>query len=154
MAQKIFTAPMGILRVPTENGLITVARVKNISAMERIDRTPVYELGTLNPVEDPAIGWMGTLSCEFHCIDLQTSQIPGAIDRSAKTVEEWANFLIFQETGVQLDVLRKKNDGTTELFVTIYNLFARSQGFNMPTQSLVGTTQEFDYLTPIFGVQS
>jgi hypothetical protein len=165
---RVLTAPLAIIRV---NG-ITVGKMKSIRCTESIRRGRVVGLGQLVVDELPALDWSGTLSAEFMTIDLKKSMIPGAINRIAKTIEDWTNSVLLQEDGVQIDILKRvKNPqqpdalfpnispdpnyiqrnitGTFEVFASVKGCFLTREGFNIAEGSISGRDVEFEYSTPI-----
>jgi len=165
---RVLTAPLAIIRV---NG-ITVGKMKSIRVTESIRRGRVVGLGQLVVDELPALEWSGTLSAEFMTIDLKKSMFPGAINRIAKTVEEWTNNVLLQEDGIQIDIMKRvKNPqqpdalfpnvspdpnfiqrnitGTFEVFASIKGVFLTREGFNITESSISSRDVECEYSMPI-----
>jgi len=165
---RVLTAPLALIRV---NG-ITIGKMRSIRCTESIRRGRVVGLGQLVVDELPALEWNGTLSAEFMTIDLKKSMIPGAINRIAKTVEEWTNNVLLQEDGVQIDIMKRVKDpqqpdnlfpnvspdpnfiqrnitGTFEVFASIKGNFLTREGFNISEGSISSRDVEFEYTTPI-----
>lgn len=165
---RVLTAPLAVIRV---NG-ITIGKMKSISVTESIRRGRVVGLGQLVVDELPALEWSGTLSAEFMTIDLKKSMIPGAINRIAKTVEDWTNSVLLQDDGVQIDILKRvKNPqqpdalfpnispdpnfiqrnitATFDVFASVKGCFLTREGFSITESSISSRSVEFEYSTPI-----
>jgi hypothetical protein len=165
---RVLTAPLAVIKV---NGIV-IGKMRSIRCTESIRRGAVRSLGQLNIDELPAIEWSGTLSCEFMTIDLKKSMIPGAINRIAKTIDEWANNVLLQEDGVQIDILKRVKSiqqpdalfpnvspdpnfiqrnitGDYEVFASIKGCFLTREGFNISESSISSRDVEFEYTTPI-----
>jgi len=100
---RVMTAPLALIKVDG----ITIGKMKNIRCEESIQRTKVIGLGQLVPDELPPLSWEGTLTCGFFLIDLRKSQIPGAINRLTKDIDEWTNSILLQEDGVDITIYKK-----------------------------------------------
>lgn len=160
MDNKVMTAPLAFIKV---NGKV-VGKMKNIRVSESIQRGKVTALGQLHKDEVPAISWEGTVSCSFFCIDLRQSQIPGAINRNMNSIEDWANTVLLQEDGVQIDIMKKKKDDPNkrdsdypggiikaklEVFASIKAAFLNRENFDISEGQIAGRDVEMEYLTPI-----
>lgn len=150
------TAPLAVIKV---NG-VAIGKMRNIRVNEQLTRARVQGLGQLNKDELPAVEWMGTLTCDFFLIDFNRSQIPGAILRRVQTLEEWADTVLLQEDGIQVDILRKVADSTPrdasvpiasryEVFASVRGCFLNREGFDISEGQIGGRNQEFEYLYPI-----
>lgn len=156
MADRVMTAPLAIIKV---NG-VAIGKMRNIRVRESLQRARVQGLGQLNRDEVPVTSWEGTMSCGFFLIDYSKSQIPGAILRTANSIEQWATTVLLQESGVTVDLLRRVavspvRDGTVpieadlEVFASVRNAFLTSDSFDIAEGQVGGRDQEFEYLEPI-----
>lgn len=164
----VLTSPLAIISV----GGIRIGKMKNIRVTETLRRGRVVGIGSLVPDELPVLEWSGTLSCEFFCIDMKKSMIPGAINRITQNLEDWTNTVLLQEQGVDIDILKRvKNpqqpdaaftnvspdpnypqrviNGTFEIFASIKGNFLTREGFDISEGAISGRNVEFEYTTPI-----
>jgi hypothetical protein len=159
-ANKVMTAPLAIIKV---NG-VAIGKMKNIRVSESIQRGKVTGLGQLTKDELPALSWEGTISCGFFCIDLKTSMIPGAINRAVQNVQEWADTVLLQEDGVQIDIMKKVKDPAGKkdsdfpggviksklvVFASIKQAFLNRENFDISEGQVSGRDVEMEYLEPI-----
>lgn len=151
---RVMTAPLAIIKV---NG-VPIGKMKNIRISESFQRQKVVGIGQLFADELATVGWQGTLSCSFFNINFKISQIPGAIRRDVQTIEEFTNYLILQENGVQVDIMRKVKNGENakgipnaklEIYASIPNLFLTRENFDISDGQISGRDAEFEYLSPI-----
>ena len=64
-----FSGPLAIIKV---NGQ-AIGKMKTVNYNENVNRGRVGGLGTLNPLEVPALAWDGTLSCDSYLIDFKNT---------------------------------------------------------------------------------
>lgn len=156
MATKVLTSPLAIIKV---NG-VPVGKMKNIRVTEQMRRGRVSGLGALTPSELPSLEWSGTLSCGFYTINFDTSNLPKAIVRKVNNIDEFVDTVLLQEDGVQVDILRKVNDGLPdpitgiiksklEVFASVKGCFITREGFDISEGQISGKDADFDYTTPI-----
>lgn len=155
MADKVMTAPLGIIRV----GGVAVGKCKSLQLTESIRRGPVVGIGKLAASEMPALSWTGSLNMGFFLIDFSQSPIPGAILRVAQSVQQWEDTLALQQDGVQIDIMRKvvsSVDPATGMitsslviFASIKGAFANRESFDITEQQISGRNMDFDYITPV-----
>ena len=159
MATKIITAPIAIIKV----GGQPVGKMRNIRFTETIRRGKVMGLGTLTPCEVPALEWDGSLNCGFYLIDLsktvfENRDVGKAMYRGVQSVEEFADTLLLQEDGIQLDVYRKVRDTIDqfgvikhrlEIFASIQGVFITRESMDITESQISGRDADFEYITPI-----
>jgi len=165
MPQKTLTAPLALISTP---GGKPIGKMRGLRMTETIDRIPVRGIGALVPSELPAVGWSGSLTCDFFTIDLsgvdpQTgdphTRVPGSLARAVPDLAAWVDNVLLQEDGVQLEILKKiktgvnattgLNEGIHVPFGTIRGCFVNREGFDIQDGQVSGTNQEFMYLTPL-----
>jgi hypothetical protein len=149
------TAPLAIIKI---DGL-AIGKMKDIRISESIRRAEVTGLGTLTPSELAALGWSGSLTCDAYLADFRKSLLPGALNRSANTVNEWATNVLLQEDGITLDIYREVATGTKtatgllqgrlQLFVSVPGMFLNADSMNISEGQIGGRNQSFQYLYPI-----
>jgi hypothetical protein len=154
-SNRVITAPLAIIKVNGE----AVGKMRGLRVNENIQRGRVQGLGELTPQELPALSWAGTVTCDFFNIDFNLSSIPGAIARSAQTIQEFIDSLLLQEDGVQLNVYKKvKAAGAPssgiipseeQIYCTINGLFLDTESFDINEGQVSGRNQSFTYLYPI-----
>jgi hypothetical protein len=153
---RVITAPLGVIKVQG----VAVGKMKSIRVQETIRRGRVSGLGQLTPDEVPALEWSGTLSCGFYNISFDVSQLPKAILRKVNTLEEFVDTVLLQESGVQVDIMRKKKSGPPdpitgiipsqlEIFASVKGCFLTREGFEIQEGQISGKDADFDYTTPI-----
>jgi hypothetical protein len=155
MANKTMNAPLAIIKVKG----VAVGLMKNIRINETIRRGSVKGIGTLIPIELPALDWTGELSCSFYMIDLNLTGLPGGINRNAPTVQDWVDNVLLTEQAVDVVIYKKVPkafDPVTLLtsadvkpFATIRGCFADSDSFDISESQISGRDQRFSYLTPV-----
>lgn len=149
------SAPLAIIKVDGR----AIGKMKDIRINENIRRMPVRGLGSLTPKEFAPLEWEGTLTCSSYLVQFVTSLIPGAINRVAQTVDEWAMNVLLQEDGLTLDIYHRvatgaKNAngnrlGKLELFVSVPGMFMNSESMNISEGQIGGHDQSFQYINPI-----
>jgi hypothetical protein len=165
---RVLTAPLCVIKV---NG-IAIGKMKDLRVTESIRRGKVVGLGSLVPDELPAIEWEGSMTCGFYTIDLKKSMIPGLINRTVTSIEQWTNTVLLQEDGVQIDIYKRVKDpkqpdssfpnistdpnfiqrvinGKLELFASVMGCFINREAFNISESSISGRDVEIQYLQPI-----
>ena len=153
MAERVLTAPLAVIKV---NG-VAIGKMKNIRVSENLTRGRVSGIGQLTADELPPLSWTGTLSCSFYNIDFNKSQIPGALQRNVNTLKEWVDTVMLDETGVQLDIMKKVKDTETNgiitsklaVYATVKDLFLDTEGFDISEGQISNRDQSFTYITPI-----
>lgn len=152
---RVITAPLAIIKV----GGVAVGKMRNIRITETIRRGKVIGLGNLTPDELPALEWSGSMNAGFFNIDFRLSQIPGAIQRIAQNVTQWADTVLLQEDGVQVDIMKKVRDSVNpktgiitsklEVYASIKGCFLSREGFDISEGQISGRDTDFEYTTPI-----
>lgn len=155
---RVMTAPLALIKVNS----VTVGKMKNVRISETIRRGRVTGLGRLNPHELPALEWNGTLSCSSYNINFNLLANKSKIGtfRNSQTVEQWANSILLQESGLEIDILRKVKSGEIdketgrvetdyETFARVNGAFANREGFDLQEGQISGRDTEFEYLEPI-----
>jgi hypothetical protein len=154
-----FSGPLAIIKV---NGQ-AIGKMKSINYNENVNRGRVGGLGTLNPMEVPALSWDGTLSCDSYLIDFKAtmflnSDVGKAFYRGVQTIDDFINTVLLQEQGIQVDVLRKKalsQDAkgiitpTYEIFASITGVFMTREGMQIGENQLGGRNAEFTVINPV-----
>lgn len=152
------TAPLALIQVNS----VTVGKMKNVRISETIRRGRVTGIGRLNPHEVPALEWNGTLSCSSYTINFNLLANKSKIGtfRNNQTVEQWANSILLQESGLEIAILRKVKDGEIdpetgrvesklETFAKVNGAFANREGFDIQEGQISGRDTEFEYTEPI-----
>ena len=106
MPNNVLTAPMALLKV---NGL-PLGFCRGIRVNENFQRGEVREIGSLFTKEIPVLSWSGSVSLTFYNVDFSISQLPDAIKREVQTIQEFSQYLLFQCSGVTLDLYRSYKD--------------------------------------------
>lgn len=155
MANKVMTAPLAVIKVNN----VVVGKMKNIRVSETIRRGRVTGLGQLAADELPALEWTGSLSCSFYCVDFSISVMAAAMVRKVASIEEWANTVLLQENGIQIDIMRKVKDTIDpatgiitpklETFASVAGCVLSKEGFDISESQISGRDAEFEYTTPI-----
>lgn len=156
--KKVMTAPLAIIQINS----VTVGKMKNVRITEQIRRGRVTGLGSLTPLELPALEWSGSLTCSSYTINfnLLANVAKKGTFRNANSLEEWANAILLQEDGLEISILRKVKDGaidtetglvTTkyETFAKVAGAFATREGFDIQEGQISGRDTEFEYTSPI-----
>ena len=155
---RVMTAPLAIIKINS----VTVGKMKNVRITETIRRGRVTGVGRLNPEELPALEWSGSLSCSSYTINFNLLANVSKLGtfRNAATVEEWANAILLQESGLEISILRKVKDGEIdaetgliktkyETFAKVNAAFATREGFDVQEGQISGRDTDFEYLEPI-----
>lgn len=156
--QKTLTAPLAIIQI---NG-VTVGKMKNIRVTETIRRGKVTGLGRLNPEEIPPVEWSGSLSCSSYTINfnLLVNKEQKGFYRNSQTIEDWANSILLEESGLEISILRKVKDGEIdpetgavksklETFAKVNSAFVNRENFDIQEGQISGRDTEFEYTEPI-----
>lgn len=156
--ERVMTAPLALIQVNS----VTVGKMKNVRISETIRRGRVTGIGRLNPHEVPALEWNGTLSCSSYTINFNLLANKSKIGtfRNNQTVEQWANSILLQESGLEIAILRKVKDGDIdpetgrvesklETFAKVNGAFANREGFDIQEGQISGRDTEFEYTEPI-----
>lgn len=155
---RTLTAPLAIIQCNS----VTIGKMKNVRITETLRRGRITGIGKLNPDELPALEWNGSLSCSAYSINfnlLLNKQKQGTF-RNAATVEDWANAILLQESGLEISILQKTKDGTIDnetglvkskyiTFAKINAAFVTREGFDIQEGQMSGRDTEFEYLDPI-----
>jgi hypothetical protein len=153
---EVFTAPLAIIKV---NGK-PIGLMKSIRANEQFQLGEVKGIGRLTPKELPCTSWNGSLQCDFYLINLNTTGLPGALNRKTTTVEAFINNILLRPEGVDLEIMRKvegvkdSNGNITanyEPFAQIIGLVLESDSFDIGEGQISGRNQSFKYLNPVIG---
>lgn len=157
MEEKVLTAPLAVIKV---NGK-AIGKMKNIRVTETIQRGRVVGIGKLNPSEIPATSWNGSLSAGFYSINFnnQDELTRRSVIRNVNNLEEWANTVLLQDEGVQVDILKKIKDTEDpdtgvitpeyKVFATVRGAFATKEGFDISEGQISGKDADFEYINPI-----
>lgn len=154
-----FHGALGIIKV---NGQ-PIGKMKSISYSDNVSRGRVSGLGTLKPLELPALSWSGTVSVDSYLIEFSktvfdNNDFSRAFGRNVQTVEDFLNTVLLQEQGVQVDILKKVKDTISStgiithklvIFATIPGLFITSDGMDISEGTLSGRNAQFECLTPV-----
>lgn len=153
------TAALAVIKV---NG-VTIGKMKTVRITESIQRGRVKGIGKLSADEVPATDWTGTLSCDSYLINFKDSVIPGLINRNVQSVEEFQDYILLQEDGIQVDLLKKVKDTSVspnpgrdgkikkkyEVLVSIKRLFINREGMDISEGQIAGKNMEAEYLDPV-----
>jgi len=161
---KVVTAPLATIKV---NGIV-VGKMRNITLDETYRRGRVSGLGTILPLERPALEWNGTLTCDFFLINLRGfdaqgnyhSKLPFSSLREVPSILDWMCYILLQENGVDVDIYKKISKGIdpqTGLVIpdfdnklgTVRGCFVDREGFNINEGQIAGSNQVFVYNTPL-----
>jgi hypothetical protein len=154
MANKVMSAPLAIIK---SNG-VAIGKMRNVRCSESTPYQMVKGIGKIRGGEPVLTDWKGTLNCGAFTMDLRQSIIPGAIPRVAQTPQQWEDAMILKDQGVQLVILRKvlKTQLPSGLvtveyvpFVTIDNLFATREDWDITEGQVSGRNADFEYTDPI-----
>ena len=152
---KVFTGALAFVKVEG----VVVGRMQNIRASEQFTRARVGGLGTILPQEVPVTQWAGSFNCSFYLIDWDKARIASSIRRDVQTNQEFEDYLLLQENGIQLDVFKKVSDAIDPetllprpilkpAFI-IRGAFTDSEAFNLAENQVGGHDQSFMYINPI-----
>lgn len=150
-----FTGALAIIKV---NGQ-AVGKIQNIRVTETPSRVDVRELGNIIPVESPVVSWSGTFSCSLIEMDFEKGGLKNAIRRDVQSSEEFADNLLLNPDGIQVDIFKKISDfrdPATGLIrsklkpsAIIGRVLIDSDAFNVQEGQVVTRDQSFRYLSPI-----
>lgn len=155
----VLTAPLALIKM---NG-VPIGKMKNISATEDINRAPVRGIGRLTLDQVPALTHQGTLNCSSYLIDFNrtifdNNDLAAAMFRGVQTAQEFADNILLQEVGIQLDIYRKISIGQNnfgvqqagfETFASISGLFITRESMNISESQISGRDCSFMYTDPI-----
>lgn len=153
------TGPLAVIKV---NGQV-IGKMKTVRYNENLSRGRVGGLGTLNPMEVPAIAWDGTLSCESYLIEFNAtifndSDLGKSFYRKVQTIEDFINTVLLQEQGLQVDVLRKVKASQDskgvitpgfEVFASFTGVFITRDGMEITENGIGGRNAEFNVINPV-----
>lgn len=159
---KVFTGAIALIKVQGQ----IIGKMKSVRAQENVRRVPVTGLGTIIPSEQAAVGWEGTLSCEFMEVSFAKTGITNAIRRALPNIvsqvvngnSSFEDQLVLDSEGVQIDIFKKVSDvidakgiikPKLEPYATVYNCLIESDSFDVSENNIAGHSQSFKYLTPI-----
>lgn len=152
------TVATGALAIIKVNG-ITIGRMQDVSVQEDPTRQEVRGIGEIIPLEAPVVSWAGRLTCSQMMIDFQKSGIPKAIKRDVQTNREFADQLLLDTQGVQVDIFKKVEDAidpNTGLikpklkpFAVVRQCLINSDGFSISEGAIVRRNQSFTTLSPV-----
>lgn len=150
-----FTGAMAIIKVEG----VAIGKLQNVRVSESMQRARVGGLGTILPQEVPITQWSGTLQASAYLINWDKARFALSIRRDVQTIQEFEDYLILQENGVQIDIFKKITDvidpitklpkSTLYPFATITRAFTDSEGFNLAEAQVGGHDISFMYLDPI-----
>jgi len=160
---QVLTGALAIIKL---NGQ-PIGKMRNIRVTENINRGRVSGIGELTPQELPALQWNGTVSCSFYSIQYKSDGVAGidgnpdiGITREAGSIAEWAEHVVLQEQGVDIDIFKKVQDAIDpvtgllknnipEPFARIEGMFLDRDGFDITENGISGRDQDFTYKNPI-----
>lgn len=155
MEDKVMTAVKAIIKVDG----VAIGQMKSIRATENIQRGDVRGLGNMISQELPALGITCTFNCDFYCINLKRSGIPGLDPKSANSIEVYANSLMLGRKPVDVYIYKKDANVTSgqliveeieeEDFAIIRDLHLESSSFDITEGQISGRNQSGRYLSPI-----
>lgn len=154
MANRTMSAPLAVIKV---NG-VAIGKMKTIRCTENVRYGKTVGLGRLNPDEMLPLDWAGSLSCSAFLVDLRQPVLPGSLNRTAQTVEQWADTLTLSVGGIQIDILRKIPNTTNsqgiitpkyEIVASIKGVFCTREAFDISEGQISGRDVDFEYITPI-----
>lgn len=150
-----FTGALAIIKVRGE----AVGKIQNIRVNENINRVDVRELGNIIPVESPVVQWSGSVNCSIIEVDFEKGGIKNAIRRDVQSDEEYADNLLLNPDGVQIDIFKKISDvvdpntglvtSTTKPFAILTRVLIDSDSFNINEGQVVLRDQTFRFLSPV-----
>jgi hypothetical protein len=136
-----------------------VGRMRGITINETFQRQPVYELGSVLPLEVPMTQWMGNLTCDFFEIDFKRSGIPQSVIRDVQNNTEFENNLVLDYDGVQIDVYKREQDiidpetkrvtPKESPYAIVRRAFITADNTNTNEGAISGRNQTFMYLDPV-----
>jgi len=138
---------------------IAIGQMRSIRATENIQRGDVRGLGNMFSQELPALGVTCTFNCDFYCIDLTRTGIPGLDPKNVQSLESYANSLMLGKKPIDVYIYKKDANVTTgqlivdeteeKDFAVIRDLFLESSSFDITEGQISGRNQSGRYLTPI-----
>lgn len=155
--QKVMTAPLAIVKV----GGVAIGKMKNIRVTENIRRGRVTGIGRLTPEELPALDWSGTLNAGFYAVKINSQDVltKTGILRNVNNLQEFVDTVLLQETGIQVDILKKVKDTQDpatgiitpqyEVFASVRGAFMTREGFDISEGQISGKDVDFEYMEPI-----
>jgi len=156
MAQpQTFTGAMALIKV---EGTV-IGRMQNIRVTENFTRARVGGLGTILAIEVPVTQWSGSFTASYYLIDWEKARVASSIRRDVQTKQEFEDYLILQENGIQVDVFQKVTDVIDPVtglpipklkpFASITGCFTDSEAFNLAENQVGGHDQSFMFINPI-----
>lgn len=153
--KRTYTGALAIIKVQGE----TVGKMQNIRVTENFTRVDVRQLGDPIPVESPVTQWSGTVSCSIIEMDFSKGGLKNAIRRDVQSEEEYADNLLLNPDGIQVDIFKKVEDvrdpntGLIKAKLNPYAIVGKilidSDSFNINEGQVVMREQSFRYLAPI-----
>ncbi len=150
-----FTGAMALVKIEGQ----VVGRMQNVRGTESFTRARVGGLGTILAIELPVTQWSGTFTASYYLINWNKARVAASIRRDVQTKQEFEDYLILQERGIQVDIFKKVTDvidSATGLpipklkpFASITGAFTDSEAFNLTENQVGGHDQSFVYKDPI-----
>lgn len=175
--QKVFTAPLAIIKAGTGDNKKAVGYMRGIDFRQNFRRQRVTGIGRTTAIESAYVEYNATLTCDFYSIDF--GKHPLGIEAILYEVNEagekdWENTMALQQLGLTLEILKKRatdrnigdvDDGrdangiiqsykfgdgaeTYYDFCKINNIFITADGFTLREGQLSGRNSSFEVLTP------
>lgn len=106
MPNEVLTGAVALVRVKGQ----VIGKMRDVTVSEDLQRADVRGLGTIFSQEKPVVAHNGSLSCTYYFIDWATARAKGSIRRDVQTKNEYEDYLVLQEEGIQVDIFRKITD--------------------------------------------
>lgn len=155
MEPKVMTGALAVIKYRGT----AIGYMRGITINENVNRSPVTQLGSILPVEVPATGWSGTISCDFFELNFKRGGIPQAIIRDVQTNTEFENNIVLDYEGIQIDVYKREADAidpeTKKIsakltpYATVRRAFITTDNTNTNEGSVSGRNQSFMYIDPV-----
>lgn len=147
---KSFTAPLALIKCQGA----TIGIMKTVQVTETAQRGSVRGIGNLTKQELPIVAYDCTFNCSAYLINLKDPIVAGAINRVAKTLDEFVDNILLEEQGIDVVIMRKVKKTVTnpqglEEFATIRTAFPNRESFDITEQQISGRNVDFEYLEPI-----
>jgi len=153
-SNKTFTGALALIKVAG----LTVGRIRGITGRESVQRARIQGIGTIFPKELNAISWAGDFTVDHYLIRWDIARIPGSIKRDVQTDEQFEDWLVHQENGLQIDMFKKISDVIDANGIPVVNplpfgvikgAFMVDDSFNVSEGQVGGHAQAFQYIHPI-----
>jgi hypothetical protein len=151
---KVVTGAIALVKVRGK----VIGKMKSVSFTENFGRVEVRGLGTIYAQEVPIVTHSGSGSFERFLIDMKSTEITGSIRRDVQDKNEFEDFLVLQEEGIQLDIFKKETDlidsrgipkAKLSPLAIIKQVFLDSEGISITEGQVASRSNSFRFIDPV-----